>query len=101
MIQSRMLKGLLVLTVLLAGCASASPTQKGALGGSVIGAGLGAIIGHQSGHAGTGALIGAAAGGLAGGLAGDALASRFCSVCGRQYFSDQVSCSVDGSPLRL
>ncbi len=92
--------GLAVATALLAGCASATPTQKGALGGSAIGAGLGAIIGHQSGHTAEGALIGAAAGGVGGALLGDAMATQFCPTCGRQYFSDQTYCALDGTPLR-
>ena len=83
------------------GCASATPTQKGALGGSAIGAGLGAIIGHQSGHTAEGALIGAAAGGLGGALVGDAMASQFCPTCGKEYFSDQTHCPMDGTPLRM
>lgn len=82
------------------GCASASPTQKGALAGSAIGAGIGAIIGHQSGNTAEGALIGAAAGGLGGALVGDAMASRFCPTCGRAYFSDQINCPLDGAALK-
>ena len=89
-----------VLGAMAAGCASASPTQKGALGGSAIGAGLGAIIGHQSGHTAEGALIGAAAGGLGGALIGDAMAGRFCATCGRDYFNDQTHCPMDGTALR-
>lgn len=91
---------LLALGIAVAGCASASPTQKGAVAGSVLGAGLGAIIGHQSGDAGKGALIGAAAGGLGGALVGDAMASKFCPTCGRNYFADQINCPLDGAALR-
>ena len=83
------------------GCASASPTQKGALGGSAIGAGLGAIIGHQSGHTAEGALIGAAAGGLGGALVGDAMGNRFCPTCGREYMSDVTHCPIDGTAVRM
>lgn len=90
---------LLALSIAVAGCASASPTQKGAVAGSVLGAGLGAIIGNQSGNAGKGALIGAAAGGLGGALIGDAMASKFCPTCGRNYFADQMNCPLDGAPL--
>ncbi len=85
---------------LASGCATTTPTQKGALAGSAVGAGLGAIIGHQSGETGKGALIGAAAGGLGGALLGDAMASQFCPACGRGYFSDQTHCSLDGAALR-
>ncbi len=82
------------------GCATATPTQKGAVAGSAIGAGLGAIIGHQSGDTGKGALIGAAAGGLGGALLGDAMASKFCATCGRDYFADQNNCPLDGTLLK-
>lgn len=82
------------------GCASATPTQKGAAAGSVLGAGIGAIIGHQSGNAASGALIGAAAGGLGGALVGDAMASKFCPTCGREYFADQTNCPLDGTALK-
>ena len=82
------------------GCATTTPTQKGAVAGSAIGAGLGAIIGHQSGNAGKGALIGAAAGGLGGALIGDAAATKFCPTCGRQAFGDQTHCALDGTELR-
>lgn len=91
---------LLALLVFSTGCASTTPTQKGALGGSALGAGLGAIIGHQSGNTAEGALIGAAAGGLGGALIGDAMAGRFCPTCGRDYFNDQTHCQMDGTPLR-
>ncbi len=96
----RNIVALLVVSIFVMGCASATPTQKGALGGSAIGAGLGAIIGHQSGHTAEGALIGAAAGGLGGALVGDAMATQFCPTCGRQYMSDQTHCQMDGAPLR-
>ncbi len=92
--------GFLAIAVLAAGCASATPGQKGALGGSALGAGLGAIIGHQSGHTAEGALIGAAAGGLGGALVGEAMANKFCPTCGRSYFSDQTHCQFDGTELR-
>jgi len=91
---------IVALCLLTAGCASASPTQKGAVAGSVLGAGLGAIIGHQSGDTGKGALVGAAAGGLTGALVGDAMAKKFCPTCGRNYFSSQSHCAVDGTLLK-
>ncbi len=89
-----------LLGFLVTGCATATPTQKGAVAGSAIGAGLGAIIGHQSGDTGKGALIGAAAGGLGGALIGDAAATKFCPTCGRDSFGDQTHCALDGTPLR-
>lgn len=92
---------LMGLSALILGCATATPTQKGALTGSAIGAGLGAIIGHQSGDTAEGALIGAAAGGLGGALLGDVMASQFCPTCGRDYFADQTHCPMDGTALRL
>jgi len=90
----------LTVGLFLMGCATATPTQKGAVAGSAVGAGLGAIIGHQSGDTGKGALIGAAAGGLGGALLGDAMASKFCPTCGRDSFADQTHCPLDGTPLR-
>ena len=97
----RTFRGLVVLSFLAVGCATATPTQKGAVAGSAIGAGLGAIIGHQSGNTAEGALIGAAAGGLGGALLGDAMATKFCPTCGRDYLStDPDHCPMDGTVLR-
>ncbi|MBI3318665.1 MAG: hypothetical protein HYZ90_05950 [Candidatus Omnitrophica bacterium] len=96
----RKLSGCVVVCLALAGCATATPTQKGAVTGSAIGAGLGAIIGHQSGSTAEGALIGAAAGGLGGALIGDAMATKFCPTCGRDSFGDQTHCALDGAALR-
>lgn len=92
--------GFSVLCFLAMGCASATPTQKGAVAGSAIGAGLGAIIGHQSGNTAEGALIGAAAGGLGGAVLGDAMANKFCPTCGRQETGGVNNCPVDGTLLR-
>jgi len=92
---------LVVLSLAVAGCASATPTQKGAVTGSAVGAGLGAIIGHQSDDAAEGALIGAAAGGLAGALIGDAMATKFCSVCGRDYLAGDNYCLQHNPPVAL
>lgn len=55
----------------LAGCATNTRGQNGALIGGLGGAGLGAIAGNQVGHAGTGAAIGALAGAVTGGVIGD------------------------------
>ena len=96
----RKLIGFGMISMLALGCASTTPGQRGALGGSAVGAGLGAIIGHQSGHTAEGALIGAAAGGVGGALIGEAAANQFCPTCGRSYFSDQTHCQFDGTPLR-
>ncbi|MBI3312120.1 MAG: zinc ribbon domain-containing protein [Candidatus Omnitrophica bacterium] len=95
--KKAILVGLVLWTL---GCASATPTQKGAVAGSAIGAGLGAIIGHQSGDTAKGALIGAAAGGLGGALVGDAMATQFCPTCGRDYTGGQTHCPLDGTALR-
>lgn len=90
-----------IFSFLMVGCATATPTQKGAVAGSAIGAGIGAIIGHQSGNTAEGALIGAAAGGLGGALLGDAMATKFCPACGRQYLStDPDRCAIDGAVLQ-
>lgn len=64
---------LAVTAVLLAGCATMTPTQGGALTGGAIGAGTGALIGSTTGHAGEGALIGAGVGALSGALIGDGI----------------------------
>lgn len=93
--------GFMALSMLALGCASATPTQKGAGTGALLGAGLGAIIGHQSGETAAGAAIGAAAGGLGGAVIGDAMATKFCPTCGRQETGGVNNCPVDGSVLRL
>ncbi len=99
--RRKILVGFLSVGLFVAGCASATPGQKGALIGSAAGAGLGAIIGHQAGrHTAEGALIGAAAGGLGGALIGESAASKFCPICGRTYFSDQTYCQFDGTMLK-
>ena len=89
------------LCTLAIGCATATPTQKGAVAGSAVGAGLGAIIGHQSGKTAEGALIGAAAGGLGGALIGDAMAAKFCPVCGRDYLAGDTYCLQHRPPVEL
>ena len=92
---------LMGVSLLMSGCASATPAQRGALLGSAAGAGLGAIIGHQAGRkTAEGALIGAAAGGIGGALLGESTASKYCPTCGRSFFADQTYCEFDGAVLR-
>jgi uncharacterized membrane protein len=57
---------LLAATVLLAGCAEMSDTQRRVATGAGVGAAAGALIGSSSTNAGTGALIGAGVGALGG-----------------------------------
>jgi len=59
-----------LLIVALAGCASMSRTQKGAVVGGGTGAVLGGIVGKASGNTAAGAIIGAAVGGAAGAYIG-------------------------------
>lgn len=61
---------LLLIVVLLSGCANASNTGKGAAIGAGAGAAVGAIIGKATGKTATGAIIGAAVGGTAGAIIG-------------------------------
>ena len=99
--MKKIIVSLMIGSLFTAGCASATPGQKGALAGSALGAGLGAIIGHQAGRrTAEGALIGAAAGGLGGALLGEATASKYCPTCGRTYFADQTYCQFDGTTLK-
>jgi uncharacterized membrane protein len=56
----------LAATLLLAGCAGMSDTQRRTTTGAGVGAAGGALIGSFSGNAGTGALIGAGVGALGG-----------------------------------
>lgn len=58
---------ILVLALLLSGCATATDTQRRAATGTVVGAAGGAAIGAMAGNAGMGAAIGAGVG-LLGGL---------------------------------
>jgi len=89
---------LIIVLVAVVGCTG---TQKGAGIGTLIGAGAGAIIGHQSGNTAEGALIGGAVGAAGGALVGDAMDTKFCPVCGRDYGSDVEFCSVDGTELNV
>jgi len=54
----------------LAGCETATRTQKGAVIGAGGGAAMGAVVGKAAGNAGLGAIIGAAVGGTAGAIIG-------------------------------
>lgn len=90
----------LVLVVLLVGILGCTGTQKGAGVGTLIGAGAGAIIGHQSGHTAEGALIGGAAGAAGGALVGDAMMTKFCPDCGRDFGSDLQFCPNCGTELK-
>lgn len=94
--------------ILLIGCSTTNPTQKGAaIGagtGAAAGAALGAIIGHQSGETGEGALIGAGLGALTGtavgAISGSSQANMFCPTCGKVYTRDLTYCPDDGTALR-
>lgn len=57
--------------LMLCGCASMTPTDRGVLGGGAIGAGTGAIVGNALGNTGAGAAIGAVVGAVSGGLIGN------------------------------
>jgi surface antigen len=73
MIAKRFIPVTVVPLLLLAGCESMSPTEKGVLGGGAIGAGTGAIVGHALHNTGAGALVGAGVGALSGGLIGNSV----------------------------
>ncbi len=60
----------LIIPLLLGGCAGLTPTQQRTMTGGLGGAGLGAAIGAIAGNAGMGAAIGAAAGTVGGYLYG-------------------------------
>ena len=63
------LVGLLILS--LAGCASMSKKEKGALIGAAAGAVVGGVVGDKAGNTAVGAIIGAAVGGAAGAIIGN------------------------------
>ena len=92
--------GLMLVGLLIAGCAT-TPTQQGALLGGGTGAGIGAIIGHQKGKTAEGALIGGAAGAALGGLLGDASAVRFCPECGKEFTVGVEYCPNCGTALKF
>jgi len=68
----KLLHGVLLCSLAMAGCAGMNDTQQRALSGTAIGAGGGAILGAIGGNAGLGAAAGAAAG-LLGGLIFDSV----------------------------
>jgi len=59
------------LVVVMAGCASMSNKEKGAIIGATSGAVVGGVIGNQAGSTAVGAIIGAAVGGAAGAYIGN------------------------------
>lgn len=61
---------LLVISLLLGGCASPYHADRGALVGGLTGAGVGALVGNAVGHTGAGAVIGGAVGTLGGAAIG-------------------------------
>lgn len=61
---------LLASTLVLAGCASMSQKQRGAVIGATTGAAVGGVIGNQTGSTARGAIIGAVVGGAAGAVIG-------------------------------
>ncbi len=65
-----LLIGMLVIAMLLGGCASMNKTQKGAVIGAAGGGAVGAVIGKVSGNTALGAVLGAAVGGTAGTIIG-------------------------------
>lgn len=89
---------LIIFLISVVGCTG---TQKGAGIGTLLGAGAGAIIGHQSGRTAEGALIGGAIGAAGGALVGDAMDTKFCPECGRDYRSDVQYCTYDGTELQV
>jgi uncharacterized protein YcfJ len=65
---------LLILPLILSGCATESgltERETGGLAGAALGAGIGALAGSATGHAGVGTAIGAGAGLLTGAVAGE------------------------------
>jgi outer membrane protein OmpA-like peptidoglycan-associated protein len=59
-----------ILAVLLAGCASLSNKEKGAVIGATAGGAIGGVIGNNTGSTARGAIIGAVVGGAAGAIIG-------------------------------
>lgn len=59
-----------ITSILIAGCASMTKTQKGAAVGTATGAAAGAIVGRAAGNTALGAIIGATVGGVTGAVIG-------------------------------
>jgi len=73
-ILMKKLAAILILPLMLTGCATDSgltERETGGLAGAALGAGIGAIAGSATGHAGVGTAIGAGAGLLTGAIAGE------------------------------
>jgi len=73
-LYTRKLAALLILPLVLSGCATESglsERETGGLAGAALGAGIGALAGSATGHAGVGTAIGAGAGLLTGAVAGE------------------------------
>ena len=71
---TRKLAAILILPLMLSGCATdsgLSERETGGLAGAALGAGAGALVGAATGHAGVGTAIGAGAGLLTGVVAGE------------------------------
>lgn len=72
--MKKILKGIVPVimsaTIIFAGCASLTKTQKGAAVGTVAGGTMGAVVGKASGNTALGAIIGAAVGGTVGAVIG-------------------------------
>lgn len=66
-----LIPAIVLVAIVLPGCATTHTGQDGAVIGGLLGATAGAIIGNQSGDAGEGALIGAGIGAITGGIIGD------------------------------
>lgn len=64
------LRSLILIALLTAGCKSMNKTQKGAVIGTAGGAAAGAVIGKVAGNTALGAIIGAAVGGVTGAIIG-------------------------------
>ena len=64
------LSGVLIATLLFAGCKTMNKTQKGAVIGTAGGAAAGAVIGKAAGNTALGAIIGATVGGVTGAVIG-------------------------------
>ncbi|MFO7370552.1 MAG: OmpA family protein [Bacteroidales bacterium] len=59
-----------IASILMAGCASMTKTQKGAAVGTATGAAAGAVVGRAAGNTALGAIIGATVGGVTGAVIG-------------------------------